>query len=718
MQKVWLIFKYDVKSIFTNLTTTIIILGLIFLPSLYAWFNIKANWDPYGATGGIKVAVVNLDKGTVLLDESINVGEKIISALKENNKLGWTFVSASEADYGVKSGKYYASITIPDNFSENLSTLTTSTPVHPELIYLINEKVNAIAPKITSSGATTLKTTVTENIVSTINEVFLSAFNDIGTNIDHNSPQIHQLVQGLLTLSAERDTYLAEWSEYEDMTIATGKTIDRIQAQLPLVEDTLVKINAFAKDGQEVITGSDDVMSEISKALDTSINYIIVFNDNALDFLDTLSSHLEDSSSASSLLNLIKEAVTSADEFSTSLALRLQKLSILLPGQNFDQIIQLLNALHEQFTKAESEINTLIADLAAGKNLSLDSLNGLKETLTAIRSSTQNILDIYHNTISPSLNSALNNADGILSNVAELTNYLESEIPSLRDILMSAKKFTDDAASLFATGNGYLINIFDRLGSLSDKLSFLANGQNLDELIKLLENNPALVASYIASPVILKQESIYAIPNYGSAMTPFYSTLAVWVGIVILTAVLSTHCQHPELEEGLKPLHNYFGKGLFFLMLSLLQTLIIILGDKYLLNVYFDNFIAFLLISLFGALTFTVVIYTLVSVFGNIGKGITIILLVLQISSSGGTFPVEVIPPFFQTINPFLPFTYFIQALREAQGGIVKSNLSHDLTALGIFIIIFICIGVILKPLLNEITHKLSSAFHKSGLGE
>ena len=718
MEKVWLIFKYDIKRIFTNVTTVLIICGLIVLPSLYAWFNIKANWDPYGATSGIKVAVVNLDEGTTLLDKQVNVGDEIVSALKENDKLGWTFVSAEDADYGVKTGKFYASITIPNHFSSDLATLTTSAPVHPELVYVINEKINAIAPKITSSGATTLKTTITENIVSTINEIFLSIFNNVGEGLNTNSPQIEKLIQMLLDLNTNQDAYLAKWKEYQSALSTAGDTLTGLQGQLPTAEDTLTQVGQFAQSGQDAITGADDVMAEISDAIETSMNFIVTFNKNAIDFVESLSTHLEDSSSASSLLNFVKESITAADNSTTVLITRLEKLNIIFPNQNLSTVITGLNTLRGYFTQAQTEVGTLLDDVATGKDLSLDSLSGLKNTLQSVTTSSQNILSSYQNTIAPNLKQALSSGSNALKDVSDLTSYLQEEIPTLKSLLTTAKDFTDQASKLFASVNTYLTEAFDRLNTICDKLSFLADGTKLSELIHLLENNPSLVASYIASPVTLKQESIYSIPNYGSAMTPFYSTLAIWVGVVILTAVLSTHCEHEELKEGLKPIQEYVGKAAFFLLLSLLQTLIIILGDKYILGVYFDNFGAFLLVSLFGAATFTAVIYTLVSVFGNIGKGITIILLVLQISSSGGTFPVEVIPRFFQKINPFLPFTYVIQALREAQGGIVRNNLIHDLTALGIFIIVFLLVVLVLKPLLNQITHNLSAAFHKSHLGE
>ena len=240
------------------------------------------------------------------------------------------------------------------------------------------------------------------------------------------------------------------------------------------------------------------------------------------------------------------------------------------------------------------------------------------------------------------------------------------------------------------------------------------NDQSLDSLLSLLKNNPKLVANYIAAPVNLKEEALYPIPNYGSAMAPFYSVLAIWVGVVILAALLSTETRIKEVSV----VEEYIGKGFTFLTLSVIQSLIIALGDLYILKVYMVNPFLFVLLAMGIGVVFTSIIYTLVALLGNLGKGIVIVLLVLQIASSGGTFPVEVIPPFFQKISPYLPFTYAIGAVREVQGGIFGPNLSRDLMFLGFFLLLFVMMGILFKKTIVKWVKAFNEDFRRSGLGE
>ena len=194
-------------------------------------------------------------------------------------------------------------------------------------------------------------------------------------------------------------------------------------------------------------------------------------------------------------------------------------------------------------------------------------------------------------------------------------------------------------------------------------------------------------------------------------MTPFYTVLSLWVGILLLMSLLSTN-----VHGDYKPSEVYFGRGLTFLTLTIIQALIVSLGDIYLLKVQVLNIPLFILISVFTSIVFTSIVYSLVSVFGNIGKAIGVILLVIQVAGSGGTFPIQVTPQFFQNVHPLLPFTYAISAMRETIGGIYMPNLTKDISVLAIFILIFILFTIFLKKPINKITKKVQDKFNESDL--
>ena len=199
-------------------------------------------------------------------------------------------------------------------------------------------------------------------------------------------------------------------------------------------------------------------------------------------------------------------------------------------------------------------------------------------------------------------------------------------------------------------------------------------------------------------------------------MSPFYSTLALWVGALILVSLLTTNPYGFNEEVNFKPYEKYFGKFLTFAFIGICQSLILSLGDIYLLKCYVLNKWLFIGISILSSLVFILIVYTLVSIFGNVGKAIAVILLVIQVAGAGGTFPVEVMPSFFKKVNPFLPFTYSISAMREAVAGIVKSNLTRDITMIVIYGVISIIIGLFLKGPINKISKKFIDKLNESGL--
>ena len=237
------------------------------------------------------------------------------------------------------------------------------------------------------------------------------------------------------------------------------------------------------------------------------------------------------------------------------------------------------------------------------------------------------------------------------------------------------------------------------VNELVDAVSKVNNSNDMADLIALLKNDIVTRSDFLKQPVDVVTNTLYPVANYGSAMTPFYTVLSLWVGVLLLCSLLST-----EVHGEYKPYEVYFGRGLTFLAITLVQALIVSLGDIFLLKVSMINPLLFVLISLFTALVFTFIVYSLVSVSGNIGKAMAVVLLVIQVAGSGGTFPIQVTPKFFQVINPFLPFTYAISAQREAVAGVYMPNLTKDIIMLLIFLAVFIILNVLLKgPMIKQL---------------
>ncbi len=710
MKKIWTIFKTDLKNMTTNLPTIIIVLGLIILPSLYAWFNIKANWDPYGATAGIKVAVVNEDEGTILLGKELNIGNEVVEELRHSNKLGWVFTNAKGADYGIRSGMYYAMITIPKQFSSDLKTATGPNPIRPTLEYVINEKSNAIAPKITASGANTLKATISENIITAVNRVLFNSFNAVGFSLEQNLPKIQEAVGGVIALDENAERINDDVEKYKKGMIKAEEVLDTVRGELPNVQAMLETTNELAVTTKDTLFSSNNLLTQIGDFTEDTLQNIQNMCAQGSSYAGELERNIMNWTAVQSTLEDAKSTISAVEV----LVGNLQKVTNVLSKLLGSKVSETLNKIQNHIQSLKGELTDALELIESGKVLALTTLDTIEDKLVALEQLSEEASIEFKETIRPQIGEMIDETEQIADYIGNISTELVVLMPKLQDVLQIATEGVTKGEDTLTSLQAKLPGIQSDIHALAQKFSFFEDNNSLNELLTLLETNPELVAKYIATPVYLKEEALYPIPNYGSGMAPFYTVLAIWVGNVILVAILSTETKVEETT----PRQIYLGKGLTFLCLSLIQSLVIALGDSYLLEVYLVHPVIYIGLCLINAFIFTSIIYTLASIFGNLGKGVVIILLVLQISSSGGTFPVEVIPRFFQKVSRFLPFTYAIGTLREAQGGIFYSNLYNDLFYLVIFSIAFILLGLLFKEPLEGLNRRFNEQFKASGLGE
>ena len=317
------------------------------------------------------------------------------------------------------------------------------------------------------------------------------------------------------------------------------------------------------------------------------------------------------------------------------------------------------------------------------------------------------------------INKILNQGIGVSENVGELLKNAQAEMPKVKSLLASLSGFSENAEGTIAVANEKIPEAKAILNDFIDAISKINNSEDTKDLINFLKNDVMTNVDFLKSPVDIVQKTIYPMTNYGASMTPFYTTLCLWVGILLLTSLLTTEVHvKGEDDDEYKPYQVYLGRGLTFLSIALIQALIVSLGNIFILKVHMDNPLLFTMIALFVSAVFNFIVYSLVSIFGNIGKAVGVILLVLQVAGSGGTFPIQVTPKFFQMIYPFLPFTYGISAMREAIGGVYMPNLTRDISVLLIFLILSIVINIFLKAPINKLFHKFISKLEGSRLTE
>ncbi|MDU5108058.1 YhgE/Pip domain-containing protein [Clostridium sp.] len=714
MKNIIKIFIRDIKSIIKNWVALIIILGLMILPSLYAWFNIRASWDPYGNTGGIKVAIVNNDKGGNLQDKFINVGDELVTKLKENSNLGWEFVSEEEGNNGVHKGKYYATIIIPEEFTSETLSIINNNIKRPTLIYRVNEKSNAIAPKITDKGITTIKSQVDSNIIETVDGLIFMVFNEMGVSIEGSKDKILKLINGVIDLNNKVPEIENIINEIYNGSSSAENLISKAKENLPLLQDTLNSSNSLLVDTKNALEKSKGALGDVAPVIKSDLEVINRELSNLEGLINTVININIDKNSILNGLDNISIKLGEINSKINGIIKSLEPLSKF--NNNLKEIINELNAVSTKLNSAIDIISKISDTVNNASPVDKSKLQEIKSLIEANRNIIANILNNYDSLYIPAINKAIDQLTNISDNSITLLNEAKSAIPDIESLLNSLDNALKLGKGDIEKLNNEMPKIKVSLSNISSKLSSINKDEAIDKLLSLLKNDWEAVSNFLGSPVEIKEEVLFPIPNYGSAMSPFYSTLALWVGALILVSLLTTEPHGFKEEITFKPYEKYFGKFLTFGFIGICQTLILTLGDIFLLKCYVLNKGLFIGVSLLSSIIFILIVYTLVSIFGNVGKAISVILLVIQVAGAGGTFPVEVMPSFFKKVNPLLPFTYSISAMREAVAGIVKSNLTRDIIMLLCYGVIFVLIGLFLKGPINKASKKFIKKLNESGL--
>ena len=749
-QHVFRIYKSDILNIVSNWVVAVIVGGLIFLPSLYAWLNIYASMDPYAHTANMKIAVVNEDDGTTIKGENLNIGKELMSNLQANNSFSWYFLPRKEALDSLNNGDYFAVLIVPNDFSEKLTSILTDQPTKAHIDYYVNEKINPIAPKITGKGAGVITQQVSSEFISTVNGTLFSMFNTIGIEIEHEIPDFKKFEHYIFTIEqhlpdiesflaqtakggkdAEKllDTTISEIPEIEKMTTSGLTTIhnglqlineaDTLFTQLsPIVKADLESVQTIAQRFSQLLEQLQTIQTDtatLAKSKDELQKQLTSSQDkvnNSIQTLEALQKLTQaDASSRKQLENSLQTVISSLQqERSNDVIALLDNKGIIQQLESIqgklqanpiasDSMISVLSTLRQlnsvvtdvsnkvqQFNNIDEQ--TIKKDIAAVQQTAQDAANHLNQ-----------FLSYYSDKLEPQIHTTLNAAKDTLTNASTMLTKVQSSIPQAKQRLSNAKNTLVTANKAIATIQSDFPTLSKKIIDLANKLRTLENETDISEIVQLLKNDVEAERDFFEEPVKLAEHRIFPIANYGTAMTPFYTVLSIWVGCLLLISLLAVNI-HDNPQYSIREI--YFGRLMTFATISIIQTLIITIGDILLLDISIRAPLSFILFGLIISFVFITVVYTLVSVFGNVGKALAIVMLVLQIAGSGGTYPVELLPTFFQVINPFLPFTYAIGMMREAVGGIIWSKIWLDLTFLLSFWLVFLLFGLFLKKLLGE----------------
>ena len=698
MKNIIEIFRKDIKEVFRKTNTWIIIVGLIFLPSMYAWPNILSSWDPYGHTNNIKVAVTSEDAGATVDGKDLNLGNSLVEGLKNNKNLDWQFVSnKQQAEDGVRIGDYYASIVVPKNFSQDMTSVSRTEPKRATIEYTVNEKINAISPKITNSGASAIANNISKNFVETANGIIFEKLHEAGIKFEENLPSIEKAKEEIFKLNDNFSTYESTLSELIAKVEHSSNVLNNVQNILPEIDR--VATNSIMLADKAGIT----------------INNIQGFNERLLPIIN---SHLNVVEEVSKEANVIAKELQQKPDKTEEIKARQKALDSRLQAST--ERLQLVKNIFEYFNKLSNErlfnnqlerVTTLSNDITTIKEINnniynkMDHYDEIADTVkeefvnksARVNEVSSNMNSKLNVEVAPLISQVLSKAEVNIDKVSGIIAGAQGELPAVERKLSETEVKISNAYGKLLSLQAQMPSAKSKIQKLTDEIKKADSGIDKNQLFNLLKVDYKQQAEFFANPVKLQENKLYHIENYGSAMTPFYTVLSIWVGSLLMSSLLTTKVE--DEEKKYKPYQKYFGRGLLFIIISLFQTLIITLGDMYVLGTQATSPYRFVLYALLISLLFSSIIYTIVCILGNVGKAVCIVLLVLQLGSSGGTFPIQMTSEFFQALYPKVPFTYSIGLLREAVGGVYIPAVERDIKILFIYLIIVLVGGAILVSL-------------------
>ena len=706
------IVRSDFKRLFANAMSVIIVIGLVVMPSIFAWYNVIACWNVFDNTGNLTVAVANVDDGyeSDLVPLRVNIGERVVSALRANDQIDWTFTTEEDAVDGARSGRYYAAVVIPAGFSKDMLTFYSEDVQHARIVYYANEKKSAIAPKITDQGADSVSYQVNEVFAQTLSEVALgiaesmSAYADeadVGGRIAGVSGKVRDMGAQAERMASVLELYSSLAGAAQTLASDSGKLVVAAQNGVDGLDAASSQGSTSASDLVTAVKGSVD---DLAGALDGAAARFDEVSASAGALFDAASTGAAQGAAG---LRGQAEAVDAQIARYRSAIEQLEELRGSLPSdaqQALDAVIARMSAVVSLMEGMRDNLGAAAERLEAG-NADVEAQRAEVERLAAeARQASDDLAASFDSGLKPGLQQLADSAGVLAANMGDGLDGLRSSgadlsasAGSAADVLGDARARVDEAAQ--------------KLRGTARELETLANGVDealvagdADALRAVLGADAQLLSKALAAPVGIEREAVFPAENFGSAMAPLYTTLALFIGSLLILVVVKPTVSDRTREQLSDPQPRQLFMGRFGVLafLSLAQTTVMGLGNLLFLQVQVAEPTLFMLCFWIAGLVFTFLIYALVAAFANLGKAVAVLLLIIQVTGCGGSFPLQLLPPFVQALSPWLPATHVVNAMRAAMFGTYGADFWTEIGLLLLFLIPAALVGLVLRGPLSK----------------
>ena len=657
------------RHLFNNKILLISMAVISFIPILYSGFFLGSIWDPYGQTKNLPVAFVNEDKGASLNGKSLNIGESVEKKLKDNHDLGWEFVSKQQADEGVNNGHFYAVVTIPSDFSQKAASITESEPQQAVINFTTTPAKNYIGSLVSNQAAAKVKSSVSEQITQAYAKGILENLDKLGIGLDTAANGASTLHDGLGRLQSGAQTYVGGVKQLaiNQQSLAGGLAqlsdgsrklqagLGQLSNNLP-TESQLSQLSDGMKQLQSGINQLNASVSNPSPALVAQQNKV---KTDAQTLAQTMQASAPDLLAAGGTLQTLGTQAAASGSNSTTISLP-----------------QISN-ISRVFTKTQTIIaqtTTLLGDLQT-----------LTQQLSAQQTQLQAGVSVLNNGVNQLTPNAITAFNGYNS-VRFANNQLLAGSASLTNGLSEAKSGSQklaNGASLLESRSGALIDGTSQLASGADTLANkLADASNR---IKI-QPTGATTQQQIANPVKSEMTEKGNVPNYGYALSPYVLSLSLFVGAIVLNVIYPIRKTFSEQESAIR---WWLSKASVAGVAAFMQATILMLVMVFFLGLTPEHPAHFIGAIYLTSFAYMSIVSLLVIVLDNPGRFLAMVLLVLQLGSSEGTFPIQTANGFFQSINPLVPMTYSIRALRQAiSGGLDNAFYGGSMWVLAGFLLV------------------------------
>ena len=713
---------HDLRRLYTNVMTGIVMVGLVVLPCFFAWFNVLATWNPFGNTQRFQVAVANADEGfsSDMLPLKVNAGDMALSQLARNHDMDWVITDEDQAIEGAKCGEYYAAIVLPKTLSKDMFTFYAGDAHPSEISVYVNEKKSPLSPMLVSSGSEGVNEKINESFTHTLSEVAFGVVDTVhgALNDDDTRAALDSLETRLRSGRDDLNSAAGTADAIAGLADSTVPLVDNANGIAGSMRDSLDSVDAA--DFENLGGGIAGSAGAIGGALGAAGEGLGPIKDQVDQILANTGESRQ--AAAASLDDVAGRVQVSADQYREVRGRLTNQLGPALPPQagpavdgaraDLDDAIARLDGLHDRLTDAAARLRSEPTSTSDEDKQDIQaSIARARDAIAGVRTTFETQVVPQVEQISASLDTLKGDVAGARADIDKTMATLGNSPNSLRDTLTNA--------------GGALRGLADELrgtaGKMDEALGAVYDSKetgNLDKLAQVIAGDPEELADTLANPVDIERHAVFERTSFGAGVAPLYTVLALWVGAVLTCVAVRTDKdsvrQSVRASADVTAVQRYFGRYLTFATTGLLQSTLLIGGLIVYVEINPAHPLLLFVAGWVASLVFQLMCFTFVDTFGNAGKALGVLLLVLQVSAAGGAYPLVLLPDWVSSVSPWLPGTYVITALRAALFGTYNGDFTKALAMLGLFVIPTLLIGLVIRPLIAGPIGKVNDAIENT----